>query len=343
MPGPPSIAQSLFDRIENPSGGQTAFEYLRRLADPDQPPTFEGQYLEVKVGTTPNGDRRPEDFDAAFCEALAGFATTGGGVLILGLATGMDKRNKSGRIDGVAMVRNPEEVRNRLERNHHQATDPPVLGVDFKFYADPADETRGFVVIHVPESRFKPHRSEAPGKKRWVMRVNDKFVDVPPPVLRSLFYPQRHARLVVQCSPILRRHAEEPDGIIRRVDFRFRVKNLGPSTAHDLTLKFSLNPELEYHASVGWQARRVEPYHRFSQTGPIHPGDALHVCVAETIEKPIPNSISRYRVHEMDFEVQVFATDQEPTSCAVTLDQNQIMAGDLYTFTLEPLDIDKIF
>src|SRR5207249_12045924 len=65
---------------------------------------------------------------------------------------------------------------------------------------DPAEGGKGFIVCYIPESAYKPHRTELGGAKRWMMRIGDSFVDVPPSVLRSLFHPHRHSYMFMRVN-----------------------------------------------------------------------------------------------------------------------------------------------
>src|SRR5690348_13324649 len=100
MPTKPSLARDLFEQIKTHAGHADSAAFLRAMADPASP-TFETEYLDFKAGQIPvNNNPIPDaDVKKTWTEALAGFATTSGGVLIWGInadkdaATGVDAAN----------------------------------------------------------------------------------------------------------------------------------------------------------------------------------------------------------------------------------------------------------
>jgi Putative DNA-binding domain len=185
MPVGPSIGKELFDRIVAHPGYSDTVALLNGMVNAT-PPAVEDEYLDFKGATDPKTGREI-DPKKTWSEALAGFATTGGGVLIWGI----DARKDASGVDhagALNLVPSPSAWKSRLQELHLQATDPPVPGVRIEAYPDPSNGGKGFVVCYIPESDYKPHRAET-ANRRWMMRIGSNFVDVPPPVLRSLFFP----------------------------------------------------------------------------------------------------------------------------------------------------------
>src|SRR5262245_8507182 len=193
MNGRPSIAEELFKEMVEQ---RDPVAFLKGMVN-STPPTMESEHRDFKGGTIVGGAAAgtplPEkEVSKIWSEALGGFATTSGGVLVWGL----DARKAAGdtvdRVTGLNMVSDPHALKSRLQQLVPQATDPPIPGVRIEAFIDPTGKNEGFVVCFAPEIPYKPHRAEI-GGKRWVMRIADSFVDIRPSVLRSLFFPHRHS------------------------------------------------------------------------------------------------------------------------------------------------------
>jgi hypothetical protein len=87
----PSLAEELFEKIK---GHTDPVAFLKAMADPASPPTFESDYLDFKA--RPEPDPKNAKLKEIWYEALSGFANSGGGVLVWGIdarkdpATGID-------------------------------------------------------------------------------------------------------------------------------------------------------------------------------------------------------------------------------------------------------------
>jgi len=224
MPIRPSIGKELFEKIVLHPGYPDTVALLNGMVN-SNPPTFEDEYLEFKGATDPTTSREI-DPKKTWSEALAGFATTGGGVLIWGI----DARKDPSGVDhagALNLVPNPAMWKSRLQELHLHATDPPVPGVLVEAYSDSANTGKGFVVCYIPESDYKPHRAEM-GGKRWVMRSGNNFVDVSPSVLRSLFFPHRQSYISIQVASRIDSKAQGLNPGLKRAIFSIRFQNEGP-------------------------------------------------------------------------------------------------------------------
>src|ERR1700722_5849944 len=112
MNGKPSIGKERFDRILTHSGQPDSVAYLHAMIN-SAPPTVEDEYLDFKGATDPrNGNEI--DPKKTWSEALAGFATIGGGVLIWGI----DARKDANGVDHAAalnLVPSPAVWKSRLQ------------------------------------------------------------------------------------------------------------------------------------------------------------------------------------------------------------------------------------
>jgi hypothetical protein len=191
---------------------------------------------------------------------------------------------------------------------HHQATDPPILGVAVEQYVDSSGN--GFVVCLIPESNFKPHRAEQDGKKQFYLRAGDDFVIMPVPVLRSMFYPR--------AKPILKVETGFTDAIEGkgRINWWFRIHNTGTATAKDVCLWIKPSgfftdpvPGQECLMSGLDGTRGVCVICKL----PIHPGIWRDVLALDEFQMRA-HSI---RFHEASFIFRLYATDSEPQTSQV--------------------------
>ncbi len=203
------------DFFEQIGDGAAAFSFLSGLISTN-PPTAETEWLDFK-GSMALSDA---DLKRLWSKSLSGFANTQGGLLIFGIDAKKDPATGVDAAHALSLVPSPATLRSRLMEMHHQATDPPVLGVDVKEIAGPTGE--GFVVCQIPNSPFKPHRSEHCNKQYYV-RAGDDFVEAGPGLLRTLFYPRFHPSLWVEVAlgyqlepaDIARSHRENPSNFSR--------------------------------------------------------------------------------------------------------------------------------
>ena len=284
MANRPSVGEDLFKKIMAHEGQPDVVAFLRAMVN-SVPPTVETEHLDFKSASLNAVAISDNDVKKTWSEALAGFATTGGGVLIWGIDARKPPGGTVDQASGFNLVIDPNGLKARLQQLHHQSTDPPIPGVQIEAVPDPAENGRGFVVCYVPESDYKPHRSEAAGK-RWVMRVGDSFVDVPPAVLRSLFFPQRRSYLFLRAAP--RTELSLGAGRVYRAKttFEFRLYNEGPATADDLVLLFKAVPGVKFTTPSSWKNVNTVVGWRLLYPEPIHPGEIIRICDA-SVEFPV--------------------------------------------------------
>jgi hypothetical protein len=305
----PSLAESFFDEIRN---APDKIAFLSALANPARP-TFEEEWLEFK--------QAPDltDVQHNWSKALSGFANTGGGVLIWGIEAKKDSKTHIDCASAVSLIANPAALKSRLMQLHHQATDPPVLGIEVEQYADSSGS--GFVVCFVPESGFKPHRAEQDGKKQFYLRAGDDFVVMPVAVLRSMFYPQASPNLQVETSFL--------DGIeaAEKITWSFRIHNKGTATAKDVCLW--IKPSGFFAAPHPGRECFMDDIDR--ERGvcvacklPIHPGTWRHVMALDETHLRV-TSIDN---HDADFTFRIFASDCEPQASHVRFGRVEFVNGD---------------
>lgn len=278
----PSIAQKYFEDLI--SKGPALFEHLNGIASvPD--PTAETGWLDFKAGSIPAGrdagkPLAEEKLKEIWSQALAGFATTQGGVLIWGLNCRKDGDPPVDRVIGAAYVLHPESFRSRLMELHHLATAPPTIGVDVRAVPDPSDPTRGFVVCFIPESVFKPIRAEYSGHQYFI-RAGDDFVVPEVALLRALFVPGSFAELALTVYPDLGRgdlHAPNTSA----PEFVIQIKNCGQVTVRGIVVKLAGSDDQWvglFQTPDGWvRSERGGAFPRsFESPRPLYPGEKMVV------------------------------------------------------------------
>lgn len=336
----PSVAAALFDEIITHPGYADSIAFLRAMVN-STPPTVETEHLDFKSASLNGQAINDNDVKKTWSEALAGFATTGGGVLIWGI----DARKPAGcTVDQATefkLVIDPNGLKSRLQQLHHQSTDPPVLGVEIEAFPDPTVNGQGFVVCYIPESDYKPHRSET-ANKRWVIRAGDSFVDASPPVLRSLFFPQRRSYIFLRCG-VKTEFSEVAGRKIETISsFEFRLYNEGPATAENLLLQFRPIQGVSFTAPQNWKNGHTVTGWRLRYPEPVHPGDMIQICNA-TVRFPIRVERGQAEIQppEMEFVVQIFATDQLPQECRLLFSPDSIVGSNVVEGLPVPLPTDR--
>lgn len=145
-------ATNLFDTLRafrtHPASGksphQSVIEYCNNNLG-----GIEQVHFDFKEKRDPLRPALDDDDKKNLAKAISGFANGSGGVLIWGIQdTSMSPRpisQVSKFIDGILQMA-------------HQATDPPVPGIDGDFVPSDANPDDGFGFILVPESQLPPHR-----------------------------------------------------------------------------------------------------------------------------------------------------------------------------------------
>lgn len=336
----PSVAASLFEDIIAHPGHVNSVAFLRAMVN-SNPPTVETEYLDFKSASINGQQISDNDIKRIWSEALAGFATTGGGVLVWGIDA---RKPVGGTVDQATdfnFVIDPNGLKSRLQQLHHQSTDPPILGVKIEAFSDPTENDHGFVVCYIPESDFKPHRAES-ANRRWVIRVGDNFVDAPPPVLRSLFFPQRRSYIFMRCEVSTMYSKVNGGTIVTNSEFHFRLYNEGPATAQNLLLQFNQIPNIQYRAPSSWRCGSTVSGWRLYYPDPLHPGDMIPICVATTsFPLGVLSNQAVIQPPDTEFVVKLFASDQLPQECRLIFSADAIIANSLVEGLPAPLPTDR--
>jgi len=186
MPERLSQARLLFEKYAGPSGA----DLLKAMPNATEK-TFETEWLEFKTGRCPDDLMKQK-----WSRAIGAFANNEGGCLIWGLQCKKDNVAQIDAVDELQTVRNVNAWVSRLKEFAPALTDPPVAGIELRAVPLVQGSVEGFVVCYIPESNYKPHRSEYP-KKQFLLRIGDTAAECSVSLLRQMFYPKRHLKFSV--------------------------------------------------------------------------------------------------------------------------------------------------
>lgn len=338
MNGGPSIARELYeDIVKRPD----PVAHLRDMVN-SNPPTVESEYRDFKGMADNKGTPVPEgEVKKIWSEALAGFATTSGGVLLWGLDARKVPGGTVDQVVGLSLASDPNGLKSRLQQILAQATDPPIPGVLIEAYSDPSENGKGFVVCLVPESPYKPHRQEI-GGKRWVMRIGESFVDVPPPVLRSLFYPHRDSYIYMEVCTVLKKHVP-PDPQALHFFVRLRFVNKGPSTAKEFRvfLKPTTGP-VAFNDLDGWWKQPTPQGEQFGFAHALHPGEIAELKSDRIDLSKIGFVGTLSDMPDIEFSVRMYAADQLPRSVKVVMTGPDFADQKVLRGEPQPVEMDAL-
>lgn len=343
MNGRHSTAHQFFDRIKS-SPNPVAF--IKGLVNRESP-VFEGEWLEFKGATSLKSSANEKSIREIWAKSLSAFANTEGGVLVWGIDARKDRVSDVDFASDLSPCSNPAWLKSRLLELHHDATDPPVGGVEIEHFADPFDDGAGFVVCLIPESGFKPHRAEQVKNKPYYIRAGDDFVIPSPALLRQLFFPHTHSFLWVEVAADwnasittgewgdAQEHAE--------VTFKVRLHNSGTATAREVYVVVQINPGLDVRRVYDDWSVRSSPQGALAYEAkrPFHPG-----AVSELIDCSMAAGVST--VHHSGLQTVIpdsgdvhlrflmYAADREPQVAAVTFNQEEVVGKAAKPGTVQP-------
>jgi hypothetical protein len=301
----PSNARNFFNKLTRDSNPSAAIQRLVNAT----PPVFENEWLDFKGAAQIN----EAGIKNTWSEALAGFANTQGGVLIWGVDARKDQATGIDAASGLSLVKNPTAFKSRLNELHHQATEPPVLGVETEAYPFGGSDSEGFVICFVPESPFKPHRAEY-ASRQYIIRAGDHFVVPSVSLLRSLFFSQSRCHLVpkltVSCT------VENGNSSYRIEGF---LDNLGSATAFDTFVIMHSSANGLPNRIPNWDYDHPRAPLNLSTKTPIHPRISTMFFGMNTFPENVPQSF--------EFKIQVFARDTEPIEWLISFTEDEVKKG----------------
>jgi hypothetical protein len=328
MPLPVSSARAFWDHIEAQAD---PFGYLKSIADSTAPhyPFFEEEWLDFKGH--PNDEK---DAKEKWSKALSGYANITDGLIIWGI----DARKTGPRnIDaacGLRLIPDPSAFESKLRDWIRDATNPPVMGVEYQTYPGPNGE--GFVVCLIQESTHKPHRAEW-AKKHYYYRAGDDFLMAEPGLLRTLFFPQRSCQIRVELGLKYRLYKLVTSGhpYVYTIWLTAKLLVEGSSAGRDVYLRMSHKPNLKIRVAPGsdWSFRGYSNGKAgFQAIRPLHPGEEVQLLDDSETEGPFTlREIGHHlvlRFTEMLFDFEMYIADQERRVQCFRFDEQETMPGE---------------
>jgi len=155
---------------------QITLEHIRQVcADGDS----EGPELELKRDLPAKNDRRDPWHDGCkaigeyarneIAKEIVAFANSYGGTVLLGIEETKDKPN---RAKAIASIPEVHELARRLRQSIYDVVDPPLPVLEAAGVVTETDGNSGVVVLRVPTSRRRPHRSNV-NKEVYIRRADE--------------------------------------------------------------------------------------------------------------------------------------------------------------------------
>lgn len=192
----------------------------------------ESVYLDFKRAVSTSADLQQEDVKN-LSKSLSGFANTGGGILVFGMATGPSKKGEPSYAKEFAPVPNVSAFHEAIKKRVRQCTIPPIAGIDTHVVLSPDDESTGVLLVLVPPSDGGPHRAVGTHHKdvndRYYIRTADETSVMPHDLLADRFSRRAPTKLQLEIS--------NSDG----GELSIAIRNLGRGTARSPLLR------LEWH------------------------------------------------------------------------------------------------
>lgn len=303
----PSLAGEFFEKLKSePNRSQYLCSFVSSSS-----PIVETEWLDFKGGERLSDNKAKE----ILSQALSGFANTQGGVIIFGLDCRKDGDPAVDRVSALSLVSQPESFASRLMELHHQANDPPVLGLEIIPILHHAQPDRGFVACFVPESPFRPHRAEYAGRQYFI-RAGDDFIPPSVSLLRNLFFPTTSAELVIHT--IGDKSRTHPAVTVF-------VTNAGRATARDVMIAISGSPWSRIFASDSWlEIQTVESRRTFLSHRPIHPGETSELFTFLHLEE-WQSSFTMPPSFKLQLTFKVFGDNLPPTTTSVVYSDDSIV------------------
>ncbi len=291
---PKSTARLFFDEIKN---HQNPYAHLMEIVSPARiDPFFEAEWIDFKGNPQDNKDAKK-----LWSKALSGYSNITDGLIIWGIDARKTPPRDIDAACGLRLIPDPQVFESNLREWIRDATNPPVMGVEYQFCANESGE--GFVVCLIPESNYKPHRAEF-ADKHYYFRAGDDFLIAEPGFLRTLFYPRNNPYLWLevvlsfQLRPVdlAEEYMKNPNGFAYNkiinspssMSINVTLHNDGSATAKDVFIIFQANNNLNFHPGTDW-ALRPNPRGQaaFQAMWPIHPGGVSHLFSA-SFQKEFP-------------------------------------------------------
>lgn len=235
-------------------------------------------------------------------KALSGYANITDGLIIWGIDARKTPPRDIDAASGLRLIRDPQAFESKLRDWIRDATNPPVMGIEYQSYTNGSGE--GFVVCLIPKSNYKPHRAEF-ADKQYYFRAGDDFLPAEPGLLRTLFYPQSNPYLWVEVDLYYQLNPEDlaleykknPNSLdfnkiinnTSSMSFDVFLHNTGSASAKNVYIVVNASRNLNFHPGTDWGLRpNPQGQAALQAMWTIHPGEVSKLFSASFQEK-FPN------------------------------------------------------
>lgn len=289
---PQSTARIYFEEIRNQPD---SFGYLTEICSPTRTePFFEEEWIDFKG--YPQDDK---DAKKIWSKALSGYANITDGLIIWGIDARKTPPRDIDAASGLRLIHDPQAFESKLRDWIRDATNPPVMGVEYQSCVNGSGE--GFVVCLIPKSNYKPHRAEF-ADKHYYFRAGDDFLQAEPGLLRTLFYPQSNPYLWMEVDLFYRlnpaalatEYLKNPtvfayNKIVNNtssMSLEVLLHNTGSATAKDVYIVVQTSNKLNFGQGVDWFMRpHPQGQVALQAKRAIHPGEVSDLFSASFQEE----------------------------------------------------------
>lgn len=326
MPTQTSSARQFFDHIRGFSIDADRFDYLSHIPNPSEP-FFEQEWIDFK--SHPQNDK---DARKIWSKALSGYANLmhiTDGVVVWGIDARKTPPRDIDAAHELKLVPDPLAFESKLRDWIRDATNPPVMGVEYISCPGPSGE--GFVVCIIPESAHKPHRAEW-SDKHYYYRAGDDFLPAEPAMLRHLFYPRFSPDFQIEVSLELKEGSVDGRPSLA-LTLRACIQNVGNSTARDVyirtntTAQINGNPWLIAQDSFWALLPGASQANIIVAKLPLHPGFVSHMWTSRPwLTHRRSDIVVDIRPAFADFQITfyVYCNDSEDRQYEVNFTQDDL-------------------
>ncbi len=323
-----SSARLFFDHLRGLLSDTERYAYLEGI--PSRPdPFFEEEWIDFKSNPQNDGEAKK-----IWSKALSGYANLTSltdGLVVWGInARKTEPRGVDAAFE-LRLVPDPPRFESKLRDWIRDATNPPVMGVEYLSVPGPNGE--GFVVCIVPESLHKPHRAEW-SNKQYYYRAGDDFLPAEPAMLRNLFYPRFSPAFRIEVQ--LEVHEGNVNGRpTPRLRLAAVIHNSGNSTARDVLIVASTTARMQtrpwlFPEETFWSLRPGNSSSLLLMAKlPLHPDLACQVGTSEYWQTSLRPD-AQFRPAFMDFVVRfyIYCSDSEYQQHEVSFTQDDLLSVD---------------
>lgn len=157
----------------------SSYARIKELVDEGE---AEGLLLECK---SLQGPRLSSESKKHLAKAISGFSNTAGGVIIYGVSTTNHAHSGLDILSQIEPIANCKTFEQQVRRTIPTITTPPCLTFQTAHIYEKKKDTRGLVVVYIPEAIGDPVQSAI--DNLFYLRTGDEFSIAPHDVIKKLF------------------------------------------------------------------------------------------------------------------------------------------------------------